>query len=31
MYQLLRDWFAWVAIAMLVFAIIQMLRLRGRV
>lgn len=31
MYQLLGDWFAWVAIAPLVFAIIQMLRLRAHV
>jgi apolipoprotein N-acyltransferase len=29
-YQLLGDWFAWVAIALLVFAVMQMLRLRGR-
>lgn len=28
-YQLLGDWFAWVAIALLVFAMIQMVRLRG--
>jgi apolipoprotein N-acyltransferase len=28
-YQLLGDWFAWVAIALLVFAIMQMVRLRG--
>jgi len=31
MYQLLGDWFAWVAIALLVFVIIQMLWLSGRV
>jgi apolipoprotein N-acyltransferase len=30
-YQLLGDWFAWLAIALLVFAIMQMLRLRSRV
>jgi apolipoprotein N-acyltransferase len=30
MYLLLGDWFAWVAIALLVFAILQMLRLRAR-
>jgi apolipoprotein N-acyltransferase len=29
-YQLLGDWFAWLAIARLVFAIMQMLRLRSR-
>jgi apolipoprotein N-acyltransferase len=29
-YQLLGDWFAWVAIALLVFAMVQMVRLRGR-
>jgi apolipoprotein N-acyltransferase len=29
-YQLLGDWFAWVAIALLVFAMMQMVRLRGR-
>lgn len=29
-YQLLGDWFAWVAIALLVFSMIQMVRLRGR-
>jgi apolipoprotein N-acyltransferase len=28
-YQLLGDWFAWVAIALLVFAVVQMVRLRG--
>jgi apolipoprotein N-acyltransferase len=28
-YQLLGDWFAWVAIALLVFAMMQMMRLRG--
>ena len=31
MYQLLGDWFAWVAIALLVLVIMHMLRLRGRV
>jgi apolipoprotein N-acyltransferase len=30
-YQLLGDWFAWIAIALLVFAIVQMLRLRARI
>jgi apolipoprotein N-acyltransferase len=29
-YQLLGDWFAWVAIALLLFAMMQMMRLRGR-
>jgi apolipoprotein N-acyltransferase len=29
-YQLLGDWFAWVAIALLVFAMMQLVRLRGR-
>ena len=29
-YQLLGDWFAWVAVALLVFAIMQMLRLDSR-
>jgi apolipoprotein N-acyltransferase len=28
-YQLLGDWFAWVAIELLVFAVVQMVRLRG--
>jgi apolipoprotein N-acyltransferase len=28
-YQLLGDWFAWVAIALLVFAVMQMVRVRG--
>jgi apolipoprotein N-acyltransferase len=30
LYQWLGDWFAWVAIALLVFAIMQMVRQRGR-
>jgi apolipoprotein N-acyltransferase len=29
-YQLLGDWFVWVAIALLVFAVAQLVRLRGR-
>jgi apolipoprotein N-acyltransferase len=29
-YQSFGDWFAWIAIALLAFAIVQMARLRGR-